>query len=128
VNFAPPASPRPTFDELLYRGTLGADKIRLAGSPATGVEVFGGAEAVLANRADRLTIFGGDGDDVIDANGLSAGTTALTEFGGGNPFVPGHISDGNDTLVGTPGDDALFGGTGLNRYDGRGGDDLIRDQ
>jgi predicted ATPase/DNA-binding CsgD family transcriptional regulator len=86
-------------------------------------------ETVLANQADELTVFGGDGDDVLDADGLSAGTTLLTEFGGGNPFVEGaHTTDGNDTLIGTPGDDGLFGGTGQNRYEGRGGNDTILDQ
>jgi hypothetical protein len=44
---------------------------------------------VLANQVDDLAVFGGDGDDVLDANGLAAGTTHLREFGGGNPFVEG---------------------------------------
>ncbi|MEU5879156.1 hypothetical protein [Spirillospora sp. NPDC047279] len=127
VNFAPHAGPVAPFNELLFRGTLGADRIRLAGSPATGVEVFGVSQTVLANQVAAFTVFGGDGDDVIDANGLSAGTTTLREFGGGNPFDSGHLNDGNDTLVGTPGDDSLVGGTGLNTYDGRGGNDTIGD-
>jgi hypothetical protein len=107
VNFAPHAGAGTASDLVLFRGTLGADRIRIAGSPASGVEVFGLAETVLANHANRLTVFGGDGDDVMDATGLAAGTTTLTEFGGGNPFNSGHISDGNDTLIGTPGDDDL---------------------
>ncbi|MFB4299990.1 calcium-binding protein [Actinomadura sp. NTSP31] len=128
VNFAPHAGPTERFNRLLFRGTVGADRIRLAGSPTSGVEVFGTSQTVLANQVDDLTVFGGDGDDVLDANGLPAGTARLTEFGGGNPFVDGHITDGNDTLIGTPGDDHLFGGTGLNRYEGRGGNDTIIDQ
>jgi Ca2+-binding RTX toxin-like protein len=86
------------------------------------------SQTVLANQVDDLAVFGGDGDDVLDANGLAAGTTHLREFGGGNPFVEGHLSDGNDTLIGTPGDDNLVGGTGQNHYDGRGGNDTINDQ
>jgi Ca2+-binding RTX toxin-like protein len=128
VNFAPHTGTGAESDLVLFRGTLGPDRIRLAGSPASGVEVFGLAETVLANRADRLTVFGGDGDDVIDAAGLAAGTTTLTVFGGGNPFDSSHITDGDDTLIGTPGDDSLFGGTGTNHYDGRGGNDTIIDQ
>lgn len=128
VNFAPHAGPGEESNGLLYRGTVGADRIRLAGAPASGAEVFGGAQTVLADRANRLTVFGGDGDDVIDATGLAAGTVTLREFGGGNPFVPGSITDGDDTLIGTPGDDQLVGGTGRNRIDGRGGNDSISDQ
>jgi Ca2+-binding RTX toxin-like protein len=125
VNFAPYTGPGTGFDEVLYRGTVGPDHIRLAGTSASGVTVFGGAETVLFDHANALTVFGGDGDDVIDANGLAGGVVRLSEFGGGNPFIPTHLSDGDDTLIGTPGDDQLFGGTGSNRIDGRGGNDLI---
>ena len=128
VNFAPHTGPGMGSDDVLYRGTVGADGIRLAGTPSSGLTVFGGAQAILVNHADRLDVFGGDGDDVIDATGLAAGTVHLIEFGGGNPFVPGHITDGNDTLIGTPGDDDLVGGTGINHYNGRGGNDNIDDQ
>ncbi len=125
VNFAPYTGPGVGFDDVVYRGTVGPDRIRLAGTPASGVTVFGGDQTLLFNHANRLTVFGGDGDDGIDATGLAAGTVNLAEFGGGNPFVPGHITDGNDTLIGTPGDDDLDGGTGINHIDGRGGHDLI---
>ena len=107
----------------VVRGTNGADRIRVAGTPTTGVTVFGMAPTVvIAPQAGRssLTVIGAGGDDVIDAAGLAKGVTSLTEFGDLNGTNPG-----NDTLIGTPGDDGLFGGPGIDSIDGRGGTDTI---
>jgi Ca2+-binding RTX toxin-like protein len=124
VTFAPHTGPK--LDVIDYRGTAGADRIRLAGLPASGVEVFGLAQTVVSNHADRLDVSGDDGDDVIDATRLPGGTTRLREFGGGG-HSRNRFNDGDDTLIGTPGDDQLDGGGGHNHIDGRGGNDDIRD-
>jgi hypothetical protein len=42
VTFAPHTGP--TLDRITYHGAVGADRIRLAGLPESGVEVFGLAE------------------------------------------------------------------------------------
>lgn len=105
------------------RGTNGADRIRIAGTPATGVTVFGIVPTVLIDpqaARNTLTVIGAGGDDVLDANGLADGVTSLTEFGDLNGTNPG-----NDTLIGTPGADGLFGGPGIDTIDGRGGADTI---
>jgi Ca2+-binding RTX toxin-like protein len=120
------AGPAPAQD--FVSGTLGDDRIRIRGT-ATGVSVGQLAASVAIDGAARLTVRGGDGNDVIDATGLAAGVVTLTEKGGEFPVAsPRSAFDGNDTLVGTPGDDFLFGGTGVNSYDGRGGNDTIVDQ
>jgi Ca2+-binding RTX toxin-like protein len=121
VKFASPEDSR-----VLFRGTLGPDRIRIAGTADTGVTVFGLSETVLIDDTRGLTVTGGDGDDVIDAGGLAAGRVDLEEFGGQAP-VNSTGTDGADTLIGTPGDDFLSGGTGIDRIDGRGGNDLIVD-
>jgi Ca2+-binding RTX toxin-like protein len=108
------------FDEASVNGTSAADRIRIAGSPTTGVTVFGVPTTVLITGAESLTVIGRDGDDIIDATGLSAGIVNLTEFGdlGAGPVA------GNDTLIGTPGHDQLIGGDGTDRFEERGGNDF----
>jgi Ca2+-binding RTX toxin-like protein len=94
-------------DSVIVNGTNGADAVTVGGD-ASGVAVTGlfaqvnikGAEA--AN--DRLTINTLDGDDVVEASGLSASAILLTANGG----------DGDDVLVGGPGQDILDGGPGNN--------------
>lgn len=114
----------PEDSSVLFRGTLGPDRIRIAGTPDSGVTVFGLSETVLIDDTHQVTVTGGDGDDVIDAGGLAAGTVRFEAFGGQAPVNSG-FTDGADTLIGTPGDDFLSGGTGADRIDGRGGNDLI---
>ena len=99
-------------------GTNGDDTIVVAGD-ATGVSVLGlstqvhitGAEA--AN--DRLTVKAGDGDDAVDASGLSPGAIQFAADGG----------DGDDLLVGSAANDTLIGGAGNDVLQGNGGVDLL---
>jgi Ca2+-binding RTX toxin-like protein len=114
-------------DSVVVNGTSGDDAISVVGD-ASGVAVIGlsaqvnitGAEA--AN--DRLTVNTLDGNNVVDASGLSAGAIALTVNGGaGNDNLIGGA--GNDTLNGGAGDDVLIGGPGLDILDGGPGDNTI---
>ena len=74
------------------------------------------------NAADRL--HGGDGDDVIDGSGLSAGALLLTLDGGdGADVLIG--SDGADTEFGGAGDDVLLGGPGVDILDGGPGNNVV---
>ena len=78
-----------------------------------------GAEAAL----DRLTVFGGDGDDVIEASGVAAGAIGLVLDGGaGDDIIIG--GEGDDVLIGGDGDDVLIGGGGNDTFDFGPGDDI----
>jgi Ca2+-binding RTX toxin-like protein len=100
------------------QATDGPDRIRLIGTPATGVAMSGaGPAAILVTGAARtFLVNGGLGDDVIDASRMAAGTVKNYSASGG---------EGNDTLIGTPGTDRLFGGAGDDRLEGRGGNDTL---
>lgn len=83
------------------------------------VSNFAGAVAVLgptfvrlenAEAADRLTVDGRGGDDILSA---STDAVALTLSGG----------DGTDTVIGGPGDDVLIGGRGFDDVSGGKGND-----
>jgi Ca2+-binding RTX toxin-like protein len=101
--------------------------VALITGDATGVSVLGlaarvnitGAEAAL----DRLHVFAGDGDDVIEASGVSAGAIGLILDGGaGDDVLIG--GDGDDILIGGEGDDVLIGGGGNDIFDFGPGDDI----
>jgi Ca2+-binding RTX toxin-like protein len=64
---------------------------------------------------DRIVINGLAGDDVVDASGLAAGSIQLTANG----------SDGDDVLVGSPGNDILTGGPGDDTLLSGGGQDIL---
>ena len=101
-----------------------SEKVRAVGSRATGVTVAGTAVPVLISGAEKLTIAGGVGDDVIDASRLAAGAAGqLVMFGYSNR---GPASHGHDTLIGSPGDDLMFSGDdGGDRMEGRAGNDEL---
>jgi hypothetical protein len=63
--------------------------------------------------ADRLTVDGGAGDDIVSA---SIATMALTLAGG----------TGDNTLLGGPGDDTLIGGDGFDDVRGGAGRDIAK--
>jgi Ca2+-binding RTX toxin-like protein len=112
-------------DQVIVEGTPGKDRVavfggngsaRVAGLPAT-VTVTG---AEPAN--DSLAINTLDGNDFVNALGLSADAVKLSIDGGnGNDALIGSRGDdslfgsaGNDLLIGGPGQDALDGGPGIN--------------
>ena len=100
-----------------------ADRVAVAGSrddDQTSVLAFGGSVAVLgptfvaidgAEPGDRLTVGGGDGDDILSA---STAAMRMTLDGG----------DGSDVLLGGPGDDLLIGGDDFDDVKGGRGDDV----
>jgi Ca2+-binding RTX toxin-like protein len=87
--------------------------------------VSGLAETVTISNFeadDRIVINGLGGDDVITASGLSG--MLLTENGGdGDDVLIG--SPGNDTLNGGNGDDVLLGGPGQDALDGGPGNNVL---
>ncbi len=113
-------------DNVVVTGTAGDDAI-LAVGDASGYSVLGlhtqvnvvGSQAVN----DSLTIHALDGDDVVSASGLAAGTTRLVADGGaGDDVLIGGPDD--DTLLGGDDDDVLIGGDGIDVLDGGAGDDV----
>ena len=112
-------------DQVIVEGTPGNDRVavfggngsaRVAGLPAT-VTVTGAEPANDSLAIDTL-----DGNDFVNALGLSADAVKLSIDGGnGNDALIGSRGDdslfgsaGNDLLIGGPGQDALDGGPGIN--------------
>jgi Ca2+-binding RTX toxin-like protein len=112
-------------DNVIVSGTSLGDTALVAGDSA-GVAVFGLAARltiVAADPADdRLTVNGLQGDDALEASGLTATGLQLTLDGGsGDDVLVG--GDGPDTLLGGEGDDVLIGGAGIDVLNGGAGDD-----
>jgi Ca2+-binding RTX toxin-like protein len=114
-------------DSIIVAGTSGDDVVNVTGSDghaaivglAALINIIG---AEVAN--DKLTINAGDGDDVIEASGLFAGTIGLLLNGdNGDDVLIG--SSGNDTIRGGAGDDVLIGGPGTDTLDGAPGNDVV---
>src|SRR5262245_61292190 len=105
-------------DKITIDGTAGNDVIQIVGD-ASGVTIFGLAATVHITgfdaATDQLVINGLAGDDVITASGLAAGAIQLTANGG----------DGDDVLIGSPGNDILTGGNGDDVLIGGGGQDVL---
>ena len=99
------ASGNGAVDAVLVGDTDGNDQITVA-SIGTAVRVTGLAAEVTVDRADagkdELQVVARDGNDVLDASQLQAGSMVLKLFGG----------DGNDTLIGGASAARLFGGNG----------------
>jgi Ca2+-binding RTX toxin-like protein len=112
-------------DTVVINGTSGDDVITLTDTNGV-VTVSGLASTVtIANfePTDRIVINGLGGDDVITASGFGT-AMQLTENGGdGDDVLIG--SPGNDTLTGGAGDDVLIGGGGQDVLDGGSGDNVI---
>ncbi|HEV8604439.1 MAG TPA: hypothetical protein VGQ99_03680 [Tepidisphaeraceae bacterium] len=114
-------------DTINIDGTNGDDVAQVFGD-ASGVAVLGLAAQVniVGSEAanDHILISALAGDDVVEADGLSAGAIQFAANGGeGADILIG--SAGNDTLTGGAGDDVLIGGPGLDVLDGAPGDDIL---
>jgi Ca2+-binding RTX toxin-like protein len=101
-------------DSVTVNGTGGSDNIQVSGTGGS-VTVAGlPATVTLAGAEganDHLIVDGGNGNDVISAAGLAAGSVRLTIDGGaGNDTIAG--SQGDDTLIGGDGNDIIAGGRG----------------
>ena len=104
-------------DTVTVTGTQGADSIKLASNGTT--QTVGGlpyAVHVLApERGEKITIDARDGADTIDATGLERDKVQPSLKGGA----------GKDVIVGSPGDDRIAGGTGVDVAFMRGGLDTF---
>ena len=116
-------------DNVTVVGTAGSDIAVVAGQ-GSNLEVVGLAVGITVTGVeptlDRLTVSGLDGDDVVDASGIAAGSMLLTVNGGvGDDVLIG--GDGDDIISGNEGDDVLLGGPGVDTLDGGPGDDTLID-
>ncbi len=112
-------------DSVLVQGTT-ADDVITAADQASGYRVSGVPAVVTVTASegsnDRLGIVALQGDDVVDATGLSANRAILTINGGlGADVILG--SQGPDALVGGDGNDILFGNAGDDTFVWNPGDD-----
>jgi Ca2+-binding RTX toxin-like protein len=114
-------------DTVTINGTAGDDVITVADNNGV-VTVTGLATTVTianfdANAGDHLVINGLGGDDVIEASGLGTAMQLTANGGDGNDVLIG--SPGNDTLTGGAGDDVLIGGPGQDILDGGSGNNIL---
>jgi Ca2+-binding RTX toxin-like protein len=73
---------------------------------------------------DRLTVSTGDGDDVVQADGLAATAIQFAANGeNGDDILIGNA--GNNTLSGGAGDDILIGNGGVDVLDGGPGSNVL---
>jgi Ca2+-binding RTX toxin-like protein len=114
-------------DAVIVYGTNGDDAVVVNGD-ASGTSVSNlsaqvnitGAEA--AN--DSLTVLLGDGDDALDASGLTATAIRFAADGeNGDDILVGSV--GNDTLTGGAGDDVLIGLGGQDVLNAAPGNDTV---
>lgn len=92
----------------------------------------GGASQGVFDPTDEIVIYGLSGGDNIQLQGAGHGHHALSIavgaviFGGdGNDTIDARGSSANDVLVGGAGDDLLYGGSGRNLLIGGGGSDTL---
>ena len=114
-------------DRVIVEGTAGDDAITAVGSNGA-TRVGGLAETVTITGAepanDTLTINALDGNDNVDASKLAASAGKLTIDGGnGNDVLIG--GEGDDVLTGGAGDDLLIGGPGQDTLDGGTGNNTL---
>ncbi|HVK11736.1 MAG TPA: DUF4397 domain-containing protein [Gemmataceae bacterium] len=117
-------------DAVLAAGTAGADTITAADTPA-GLSLVVNGGTILATGIEALTASGGDGNDVIDASGVTSLPVAVAG-GRGNDTIDGGSRDdlidggaGDDVIRGNDGNDFLFGGAGNDSLLGGNGDDVL---
>jgi Ca2+-binding RTX toxin-like protein len=111
-------------DTVVINATNGDDVINITNNNGV-VTVSGLAETVNISgfdANDRIVINGLGGDDVIQASGLS-GMLLTANGGDGDDVLIG--SPGNDTLTGGNGDDVLIGGGGQDILDGGPGNNVV---
>jgi Ca2+-binding RTX toxin-like protein len=113
-------------DTVVINGTNGDDVFTLTLENGALV-VTGAASKVVIEHFDlndTIRIMGLDGDDVINAAGLGAnGPKLVLDGGNGDDVILG--GPGNDTLLGGAGDDVLIGNAGQDSLDGGPGDNIL---
>src|SRR5262249_17343195 len=111
-------------DTIVLNATNGNDAITIVNNNGV-ITVSGLPEAVTISNFeanDRIVINGLGGDDVITASGLT-GMLLTANGGDGDDVLIG--SPGNDTLTGGNGDDVLIGGGGQDVLDGGPGNNIV---
>jgi Ca2+-binding RTX toxin-like protein len=111
-------------DTIVINGTNGNDAITVTNNNGV-VTISGLAEEVTISNFeanDRIVINGLGGDDAITATGLT-GMLFTANGGDGNDILVG--SPGNDVLNGGNGDDVLIGGPGQDVLDGGPGNNIL---
>lgn len=109
--------------------TLSTSGLRVSASSSIEGEaidtVFGPVDPI-----SRVTILGGDGDDVLTAEGMTEGVLIIG--GAGNDVITGGSGDdlidggeGDDIINAGDGDDNVVGGDGNDTIDGGDGDDRL---
>jgi Ca2+-binding RTX toxin-like protein len=114
-------------DQVIVEGTNRADNIAAVGSNGA-ARVGGLSETVTVTGAepanDTLTINALDGNDHVDASALAASAGRLTIDGGnGDDVLIG--GSGDDVLTGAAGDELLIGGPGQDSLDGGTGNNVL---
>jgi Ca2+-binding RTX toxin-like protein len=114
-------------DQVIVEGTAGNDRIAAFGSNGA-ARVLGLSAAVTVTGAepanDTLSIDALDGNDLVLASALAASATKLTIDGGnGNDVLVG--GGGDDVIAGAAGNDVLLGGPGLDSLDGGPGSNAL---
>jgi len=124
VNLAAGGAGDGAADTVIVNGTSADDVIQIFGDSSS-ASVVGLATRVnvttLEPGLDKIQVDALAGDDVIEASGLSLGSSQIG--GEGNDILIG--GDGNDTLIGGAGDDVLVGGDGIDVLDGGTGDNIL---
>ncbi len=114
-------------DNVTVNGTAGND-VAVVGQQGTDLQVVNLKPTVTVSASspanDHLVVAALDGDDVVDASGVS-GASALLSLDGGNGDDVLIGGPGNDTISGGAGDDVLIGGDGIDTLDGGPGDDTL---
>ncbi len=111
-------------DTIVINGTNGNDAITVTNNNGV-VTISGLAEEVTISNFeanDRIVINGLGGDDAITATGLT-GMLFTANGGDGDDILVG--SPGNDVLNGGNGDDVLIGGAGQDVLDGGPGNNIL---
>jgi len=111
---------------LTVNATSGADTVSVIstmhnGSEALRVRKNGADNFYFAGEIERIEIFAGAGNDVIDFSGISVNTYAFGDIG--DDVITGGA--GRDTLSGAGGKNRLFGGDGNDRLNGSGSRDYL---
>ncbi len=109
-----------TADTILVTGRAGNDNVTIAGN-ADAYAITGLPATINVSHADAqdpLVVYGGAGNDVLNASAL-AGIRVVLDGG-----------DGNDTLTGGTGNDTLYGGLGNDTmvWNAGGGNDVVEGQ
>jgi Ca2+-binding RTX toxin-like protein len=125
IDLGQNGAPDQQVDTVVINATDAADVITITDNNGV-ITVSGLAETVTIENFDandHLVINGLGGDDVINFVGANPGMLFTFDGGDGDDVLIG--SPGNDTLLGGAGDDVLIGGGGQDHLDGGPGDNVV---